>query len=244
LEGRTFDLDAAARWELRNGSFCDKIVTVNEAEAGLLRRLGLPGVSVIGHTRPIRPTPRPFAERSGMLFVGAIHHMDSPNYDSLCWFVDEVLPLIARQLTWQTRLTVVGYTGADVSLDRFRDHPRVTLRGAVTDLEPLYNAHRVFVAPTRIAAGVPYKVHEAASFGLPVVATDLLRRQLGWEDGVELLAAGAADPAAFARNVVAVQRDEALWLRLRDAALKRVRQDNNREVYAAAITDVLSPPVP
>jgi len=63
-------------------------------------------------------------------------------------------------------------------LDRFRDHPRVTLRGPVTDLTPLYDSHRVFVAPTRFAAGVPYKVHEAASFGLPVVATDLLRRQL------------------------------------------------------------------
>ena len=33
-----------------------------------------------------------------MLFVGAIHDVDSPNYDSLCWFVDEVLPLIENSL--------------------------------------------------------------------------------------------------------------------------------------------------
>ena len=56
----------------------------------------------------------------------------------------------------------------------------------VADTEPLYAAHRLFVAPARFAAGAPYKVYEAASFGLPVVATELLREQLGWEDGLEL----------------------------------------------------------
>src|SRR6185503_12342195 len=115
-----------------------------------------------------------------------------------------------------------GYTGAEVSLDRFRDHPRVTLRGAVSDLTPLYDSHRVFVAPTRFAAGTPYKVHEAASFGLPVVATELLRRQLGWENGRDLLSADATDPAAFARHAIVAQRDEALWSRLRDTSLERL----------------------
>jgi hypothetical protein len=241
LEGRPFDFDSAIRAELRDGAFCRKVIAINAAEATILRDLEFPDVAVIGHMRVPRPTPRPFAQRAGMLFVGAIHRMDSPNYDSLCWFIDEVLPLIARELTWETRLTVVGYTGAGVSLDRFRDHPRVTLRGAVSDTEPLYDSHRVFVAPTRIAAGTPYKVHEAASFGLPVVATELLRRQLGWENGQELLAADVTDPAAFARHVVALQRDEALWERQRDAALLRLRRENGRETYAAAIRDVLGP---
>jgi GT2 family glycosyltransferase len=241
LEGRAFDLEAAVRAEFRDAAFCAKIVAINDTEAALLRDLEFPRVVVIGHMRVPRPTPRPFARRAGMLFVGAIHLMDSPNYDSLCWFVDEVLPLIERELTWETRLTVAGYTGTDVSLDRFRDHPRVTLRGTVSDLEPLYDSHRVFVAPTRIAAGTPYKVHEAASFGLPVVATGLLRRQLGWDDGRELLAAEASDPATFARHVVEAQRNEALWQRLRDAALDRLRRENNREDYAAAIRGVLGP---
>ena len=242
LEGRDFDTGAAIREELRDGASCRTIVAINDAEAALLRELEFPNVAVIGHMRLPCPTPRPFAARAGMLFVGAIHRMDSPNYDSLCWFVDEVLPLIQRELTWETRLTVVGYTEAGVTLDRFRDHPRVTLRGAVSDLEPLYDQHRVFVAPTRFAAGTPYKIHEAASFGLPVVATGLLRRQLGWEEGRELLTAEPTDPAAFAHHVVAVQRDAALWGHLRDAALDRLRRENDREHYAEAIRDVLGPP--
>jgi glycosyltransferase involved in cell wall biosynthesis len=174
-----------------------------------------------------------------LLFIGAIHETGSPNFDGLCWFVDEVLPLIERELGWETRLSVVGYTGAGVSLDRFRHHPRVTLRGAVAEAEPLYDAHRVFVAPTRYAGGAPYKVYEAASFGLPVVATDLLRHQLGWEAGKELMAADCSDPAAFARHVVAVYRDPALWRSLRDHALARLAAENSREHYVQALTTIL-----
>ncbi len=243
LEGRPFNFDAAVGSELLEGSFCQTIVAINGVEAEILRGLEFRDVAVIGHMRVPSPTGRPFAQRAGMLFVGAIHRMDSPNYNSLCWFIDEVLPLIARELAWETRLTVVGYTGADVDLGRFRDHPRVTLHGAISDLQPLYDQHRVFIAPTRFAAGTPYKVHEAASFGLPVVATELLRRQLGWENGRDLLAADASEPAAFACHVVAAQRDEVLWTRLREAALDRIRLENNREDYAAAIRGVLGPPL-
>jgi O-antigen biosynthesis protein len=243
LEGKPFDRDAALTEELRNAAFCDKIVAVTEPEAATLRDRGFPDVTVIGHVRDLHPTPRPFGQRMGMLFVGAIHRMDNPNYDSLCWFVDHVMPLIERELGWQTRLTVAGYTTAEVNLDRFRDHPRVTLRGAVPNLQPLYDSHRIFIAPTRFAAGTPYKIHEAASFGLPVVATDLLGQQLGWTNDQDLLTADPDDPAAFARQVVTLQREEAIWQRLRDAALQRLRHENNRENYAAAITTLLGPPV-
>lgn len=243
LDGRTFEVDVAIKGELRHARFCDKIVAVTEAEATILRDLGFDEVAVIGHMRPLRPTTRPFAERTGMLFVGAIHRSDSPNLDGLCWFVDEVMPLIEHELGWQTRLTVAGYVGSDVSLERFRDHPRITLRGTVPDLEPLYNSHRVFVAPTRFAAGTPYKIYEAASFGIPVVATELLQQQLGWEHERELMAATASDPAAFARHVVTLQRDELLWHRLQAATLERLRRENNEGDYAAAIARVLGPPL-
>jgi len=155
--------------------------------------------------------------------------------------VDHVLPLVERVLGWETRLTVAGYVASGVSLVRFHDHPRVTLQGPVPRLEPLYDAHRVFVAPTRFAAGVPYKVHEAASYGLPVVATDLLAAQLGWRDGVELSAAPGNDPDAFAARIVGLYRDEALWSRLRDACLSRLARDHDRESYERAIAAVLGP---
>jgi glycosyltransferase involved in cell wall biosynthesis len=235
----TFDLDSAVRQEFANAHICQNITAVNEQEAAILRPLGFSDAVVVGHIRDLAPTPRDFAERSGLLFVGAIHEVNSPNYDGLCWFVDEVLPLVEQELGWETRLHIVGYTGAGVSLDRFGNHPRVTLRGAVAETEPLYNAHRVFIAPTRYAAGTPYKIYEAASFGVPVVATELLRQQMGWEDGKELLAADSADPAQFARHVVTLYRDPALWQALRDNALARLAAENGREHYVQALTTIL-----
>jgi glycosyltransferase involved in cell wall biosynthesis len=109
----------------------------------------------------------------------------------------------------------------------------------VSDLAALYDAGRIFVAPTRYAAGVPYKVHEAASCGIPVVATELLRRQLGWVGGRDLVSVDAGDPTAFADAVVRLYRDAGLWQTLRDNALERVRTENGRALYEAGIRRVL-----
>jgi glycosyltransferase involved in cell wall biosynthesis len=177
-----------------------------------------------------------------MLFVGAIHTPDSPNLDSLVWFADEVLPLIEEALGWETRLTIAGYIAPGIDLSRFERHRRITLRGAVSNLEPLYNASRVFVAPTRFAAGTPYKVYEAASRGLPVVATELLRGQLGWANEEEILSA-EADPNAFAAAVTALYQQEERWRAVREGALRRLRRENDREGFVDAISRVLTAPL-
>jgi O-antigen biosynthesis protein len=241
LAGDVYDLQAAMQAILADADICRQAVAVTEAEAETLRWHGFPDVSVIGHMIEPNPTARPFALRSGMLFVGAIHKADSPNFDSLVWFADEVLPLIEAELKWETRLTIAGYVAPGVDLSRFAHHPRVTLRGPVADLDALYNAHRVFVAPTRYAAGAPYKVVEAASRGLPVVATEVLLGELDWIEDDEILAAAADDPAAFAARCVALYRDETLWQSVREAALRRLRRENGPEDYARAVASVLTP---
>lgn len=240
VSGRNeFDLDEAIMREFSNAHSCQSIVAVNSADAQRLRSLGFSDVTVLGHLRQPQPTSRGFAGRSGMLFVGAIHEAASPNHDGLLWFIREVLPMVEESLGWETRLTVVGYIADDVSLDEFRDHPRVTLRGTVAKLERLYDSHRIFVAPTRFAAGAPYKVHEAAAFGLPVVATELLREQLGWQNGTELLAAAVSDPAEFSRHIVTLYRDASEWEKVRRGALARIEAEHSRAPYEAAIKHAL-----
>jgi glycosyltransferase involved in cell wall biosynthesis len=234
-----FDFAAAMAQEFANRRLCHSAIAVNPDEAEHLRALGLRNVHVVGHTRAVTPTPRPFEEREGLLFVGAIREMDSPNYDALFWFADEVLPHVEAALGWETRLTVAGDLGDDVSLERFRNHPRITLRGMVPDLAPLYDSHRLFIAPTRYGAGIPYKLYEAASFGLPIVATELLCRQMGWENGRDIVAVTHTDPVRFAETLVALYRDEQRWRTLRDNALERLRIANSLEAYAEAVRAVL-----
>jgi GT2 family glycosyltransferase len=229
----------ALRREFRSAFFCQYILTVNQKEARLLAELGIPDVRVLGTMRDVTLTPRPWEKRAGMLFVGSLYSADSPNFDSLCWFVDDVLPLIEAELGYETRLTIAGYVAPELSLARFADHARITLAGPVATLAPLYDRHRVVVAPTRFAAGTPYKVYEAASFGVPVVATTLLAEQLGWRDGEELLCAAASDPSGFAEKTVALYRSSGLWNKLRVSAADRLRQENGWDAYAAVLKAVL-----
>jgi glycosyltransferase involved in cell wall biosynthesis len=230
-----FDLEATLRQEFAQLHPRMHVVAVTEAEAAIIRPHHRGPVTVLGHAVTPTPTPRRFEGRTGILFVGAIHGTDHPNYDGLAWFIDEILPIIEQDLHWETRLTVAGYIAPGLTLDRFSEHPRVTLRGAMADLAPLYDSHRVFVAPARFAAGIPYKVHEAAAFGLPVVATTLLARQLGWSDGEAIGAADASDPAGFAARVVALHRDATLWSRIRERALAHVATELDPGDFASRV---------
>jgi O-antigen biosynthesis protein len=74
---------------------------------------------------------------------------------------------------------------------------------------------------------------------VPVVASELLRRQLRWENGRELLSADVDDPEGFARHIVALYRTEELWEAVRAAAAERVRRENDPVLYRALLTEVL-----
>jgi glycosyltransferase involved in cell wall biosynthesis len=235
----SFDLETALNQEFRHIDAAMDVVAVCEAEAQIIRAHHRGKVHVLGHTITASPTPRPFRERTGILFVGAIHDLDHPNHDGLTWFIEEVLPLIESMLRWETRLTIAGYIAPGITLDRFKGHSRVTLRGPVSELAPLYDANRVFIAPARFAAGIPYKVHEAAAFGLPVVTTALLARQLGWMDSDAVAACDGTDPSEFAARVVALHRDPGLWTRQRDSALARVRAELTPDLFDSGVERVL-----
>jgi glycosyltransferase involved in cell wall biosynthesis len=105
-------------------------------------------------------------------------------------------------------------------------------------LTSLYNQARVFVAPTRYAAGIPIKAHEAASFGVPLVVSNLIGEQLGWQHGNECLM--AETPIAFAGECCRLYQDANLWERLRTNALLRVINELSDEVFDKAVASVIT----
>ncbi|HET9146471.1 MAG TPA: glycosyltransferase, partial [Acetobacteraceae bacterium] len=240
LKGGEFDLDAALAREFANAGCCRHVTAVSQAEAGILERIGLPSASVLGTIREPEPTPREFAEREGLLLVAAIHQMDSPNLDALRWYAKEILPALARLMPAVPKLTVIGYAAPGVDLSEFAGHPHIDLRGAVDDTGPAYDNHRVFIAPTRFAAGTPYKLYEAASRGIPCVATGLLAGQLDWTDGAEILSAPVGDAEAFASQIARLYQSEVLWTRLREAALRRLARENGRAAFDQAVREIIA----
>ena len=206
--------------ELNQARHADAVIAVSEHEAGFFRKAGHESVIVLGHTLELKPGEQTFKERRDFLFVGALRDEGSPNVDSLLWFVSNIMPLIQERLPG-TRLLVAGDCGAP-SL-RNLDKNLVSFLGRQDSLTDLYNRCRVFIAPTRFAAGIPHKVHEAVAHGLPSVTTSLLAQQLGWQDRRQLLAGDSADK--FSARCIELYSDEALWTAVRTEGLQRVAED-------------------
>ena len=120
-----------------------------------------------------------------------------------------------RKATGAT-LIIVGY-GTDAAVSDLGTEG-IQVVGAQQDLTSFYNDARVFIVPTRYAAGLPYKAHEAAAHGVPMVVSDVIARQLDWRDGEDYLV--ATDSDLFAANCIRLYRDGDLWEKLRSNALK------------------------
>jgi GT2 family glycosyltransferase len=221
--------------ELALARISDAVLTVSELDRQQFLDGGLRRVIMLGHSLTPNPTPSPFESRDVFLFVGAITD-GSPNADSVRWLARDLLPRLAEQLGRSPRLRVAGrYDPSEVSL---LSEPGLEMAGIVDDLTPLYDTARVFLAPTRFAAGLPLKVMEAAAFGVPVVCTSLVARQLGWRDNVEVLVADTADD--FAARATELYRDAAVWSHLREAALARVVADCSPTAFRAALARALN----
>ena len=231
--------DEMLQQELDCARFCQQIITVTSHDAGLVRRAGYENVSVLGHEIHAQPTPATFENRHNILFFGAIHDVGAPNHDSLVWFVEKVVPLLDGVLPPDVHFTIAGFVGPGVDMTVFSTNDRVEIVGPVGDPRELFDRHRVFVAPTRFAGGVPFKVHEAASYGLPQVVTTLLQDEVGWTDGVELLSAPANDAEAFAAAVVRLYQDRELWEKLRQGALAAVERDCSPVRFRQALSDIV-----
>lgn len=212
--------------EMNLAAAADLVLAVSATEADLFRGGGVAECMVLGHSMEVEPTPASFSERSGFLFVGALPSLDCPNGDSLLWFSKTVWPLIRQSLGHAARLDVVGYMPNPALFTKALAQEGIHIIGSVQDLTPYYNASRVVIIPTRFAAGIPMKAHDAAAAGVPMVASELITSQLGWENGKELLQT-PLDAEAFAASCVRLYQDEKLWYTLRTNALQAVICDTD-----------------
>jgi glycosyltransferase involved in cell wall biosynthesis len=221
--------------ELARVHGCDQIICVSEKEAQEFRQREFTNVRVLGHSLECSPTPNDFASRRGILFVGALDTPNSPNVDSMKWFCREIFPRVRKRVVGGIQFLIAGRISAELKQELSGES--VEILGEVAELYDFYNQARVFVAPTRFAGGIPYKVHEAAARGVPIVATQLIESQLGWRDESELLAANDSD--GFADACSRLYQDCALWTRLRENALQRIAKDCSPEEFRSRLRAII-----
>lgn len=226
-----------ARWALRKECklmmHAHTILAVSEAEKQLIEsQIHHQHIRVWGLPLKTNPTRSSFADRQGILFVGGGLCPGSPNEDAICWYANNVHPEIYRELC--CILHVVGHVQSDAV--RALSSSAVHLWGFVPDIRSIYDSCRVFVAPTRIGAGVPLKVHEAMSFGIPCVTTSLVAAQL--DGDAPVLAADTAQE--FVRQIQRLYTDEKLWHDIREKALAYMRKHCAPKCLAAKTQNLIN----
>jgi GT2 family glycosyltransferase len=219
----------------------DRFLTVSQREADLLSEsLGKP-VEVAGHAfTPSTPSQIPsYHDTHGLLFMGAMNHPDLPNLDSLHWLADTILPAL-RNLNQldpqQAHLTVIGPYREDLVeplLDRIRVLWPVRHLGHLERVEPELRQHRLLLAPTRFAAGLPHKVQHAISQGIPVVTTELIASQMGWQSGQGLQFSN--NPVEYAALVADLYSNQQLWTKTQKIGLEKIHKECRLESLREAL---------
>jgi O-antigen biosynthesis protein len=210
--------DAATLARLRESELllaqqADAVITHSAVEAELLTAEGVAHCVTVPWVMAGEVTPAGFAERMGCLFVGGFRHQ--PNVDAMEWFLAEVWPLVRRKLRTAT-LSVVG-SHMPPGLRALDGKAGVSMLGWVEDLQPLYETHRISVAPLRFGAGLKGKVAESLVHGVPCVGTPVAFEGFNLV-GMEGLIGD--EPAGLARQVIRLLSNDAAWDEARLAGLE------------------------
>lgn len=213
----------------------DRIIAISPLEADTFRSL-CPEARV--HCVPAFSEPQPSRDiflntRSDALFVGSLSNF---NVKGLLWFLNEVLPLVRRELP-DFRLSVVGNIARSKEIDQSR-YPEAEFLGIVDDLRSCYEQCRLVIAPILGGAGMKIKVVEALGMRKAVILTPkaaegiaLTHREHAWL---------AKEPASFAEGIVRLTRDAELRERIAVGGFAFHAEHHSPAAVAKALHDVFA----
>jgi GT2 family glycosyltransferase/2-polyprenyl-3-methyl-5-hydroxy-6-metoxy-1,4-benzoquinol methylase len=150
---------------------------------------------------PLEKAVHDFSNRKNLLFVGGFGHR--PNVDAVLWFVNEIFPIILKDLP-DIRFYVVGSNPPDEIKNLHSENVIVT--GFVSDqeLSKYYHQCKIAVVPLRYGAGVKGKVVEALYHQIPIVTTSIGSEGL---EGIGDYLIEVDDARQFAQKVISLYND-------------------------------------
>ena len=190
----------------------------------------------MGFQHPVKFTEKSYDDRKDILFVGAIVNESkyNPNYDSIMYFINNIWPKVFSNL--KCNLLIVGHNKSP-NLKQLNNNNNIRVVGSVKKLDTYYNNCRLFIGPTRFAAGIPHKVTNAAAHGLPSVVSPLLAKQLGWLSNRECLI--GEDDNDFVDKICAMYTDKYIWLNIRENMKTYVKNKFSTETFHTCLDEIL-----
>lgn len=202
----------------------DHIITVSENEKKLIFENSKHSkITVIGYPIEVQKNIGPFNHREDLLFVGSFLSPDGPNDDAIIYFVTDIWPKLLGKLS--CKLFIVGINPPK-RIQQFAS-PTVIVTGYAPDIQEYYNHCRIFIVPHRYAAGIPLKLLEAMSYGIPSVVSSLIASQLNLEDQKQALVAENTD--TFVEKIVSLYQNAKIWENIQKNSLDYISQTCNPE---------------
>ncbi len=216
----------------------DCCFVVNNEEKEILHANGVKNVKILAHALDVHNQGLSFQERKDFLVVGGILEVDSSNEDGLWSYLESAWNSV--QVKTNASINITGHKHTERLLNH--TFPQVNFLGLVSNLIPLYEAIRVFVASTRFATGIPWKVHESMAHGCPCVISELLAHQLKLRRDEDAMVANT--PEEFVEKSVLLYTNSDLWQKVRENAFNLIRRDccpeNFKNVLGATLVELLS----
>ena len=220
--------------ELAIARRADTVLVVSDFEAELLRAEAPEAkVRLVSNIHHVPGSARGFFGRKDLFFVGGFEHQ--PNVDAVRWLVEEILPLVRRELPGVHTYIIGSKPTAEV---RALASDSVTIKGFVPDLTPFLGGCRLSLAPLRYGAGVKGKVNQSLAHGVPCVMTPIAAEGMGLRHGRDAMVGETAEE--FAAAVVKIYRSPWLWRRLSGNGVRNTRRRFSLDIARRALAEVLT----
>jgi polysaccharide biosynthesis protein PslH len=171
-----------------------------------------------------------------IVFVGTMSY--APNADAVTWFVSRVWRRLQRMLCHRVRLIIIGGS-PPAAIARLRYQRGIKVTGPVSAVAPYYREADLVIAPILAGGGTRIKIIEAATHGVPVVATRLGAEGTTFLSGRDMLMAD--DEANFLRACRLLARNGSLSRRLAVAAHAKVRRDYAPAHWQSRVAGLVAP---
>ena len=215
----------------------DSVVAVSAEDRDQMRKeYGLSNVFDVPtgvDTEFFKPSGAAVRDPMNLVFTGSMDWL--PNEDGIRHFVDEILPLVRKELPRVT-LTVVGRNPSTRLNELAKKDSSIVVTGRVDDVRPYMERAAAYVVPLRIGGGTRLKIYEAMAMEKPVVSTGVGAEGLPLNDGVDLLLAD--DPETFATAIVTLLKDPQLATCIGANGARTVRERFGWQQVANVFSDI------
>ena len=204
----------------------DLVIAVSQNTKDIMRENSAQkNIEVWEHIQDMHESNPHWQERVGILFFGSFFAgPGSPNEDAILYFVSEIFPEIRKALG--CNLYIVG--GHPTPAVKDLASTDIVVTGYVEDLRQYFDVCRINVVPTRFAAGIPLKLLEVMSYGIPSVVSELIAQQLSLSDKNQVLI--AHNHREFSEKIADLYLNEELWTIVNRNSIDFVRSNFSRPV--------------